>query len=82
MYLFKLGLLSEIFDGLFFTNNQMRSYTTRKSNAFHIFPCRTILRRFEIRFQAPKFFNSLPGDTKHAVSICHFKTKLKAFFFS
>ena len=62
MYLFKLGLLPEIFDGLFFTNNQMHSYNTRKSNAFHIFPCRTNLRCFAIRFQGPKFFSSLPDN--------------------
>ena len=44
MYLFKLRLLPEIFNELFFTNNQMHSYYTRKSNAFHIFPCRTNLK--------------------------------------
>lgn len=75
MYLFKLGLLPEIFNGLFFTNNQMHSYNTRKSNAFHIFPCRT-------NFQGSKFFNSLPDNIKNAVSISHFKTKLKAFLLS
>ena len=66
MYLFKLGLLPEMFNGLFFTNNQMHSYNTRKSNAFHIFPCRTNLRCFAIRFQGPKFFNSLPDNIKNA----------------
>ena len=79
MYLFKLGLLPEIFNGLFFTNNQMHSYNTRKSNAFHIFPCRI---NFAIRFQGPKFFNSLPDNIKNAVSIFHLKTKLKAFLLS
>jgi len=82
MYLFKLGLLPEIFNGFFSTNNQMHSYNTRKSNAFHIFPCRTNLRRFAIRFQGPKFFNSLPDNIKNAVSISHFKTKLKPFLLS
>ena len=82
MYLSKLGLLPEMFNGLFLTNNQMHSYNTRKSNAFHIFPCRTNLRRFAIRFQAPKFFNSLPDNIKNAVSISHFKTKLKASLLS
>ena len=82
MYLFKLGLLPEIFNGLFFTNNQMHSYNSRKSNAFHIFPCRTNLRRFATRFQGPKFFNSLPDNIKNAVSISHFKTKLKASLLS
>ena len=82
MYLFKLGLLPEMFNGLFFTNNQMHSYNTRKSNAFHIFQSQTNLRRFAIRFQGPKFFNSLLDNIKNTVSISHFKTKLKAFLLS
>ena len=59
MYLFKLGLLPEILNELFFTNNQMHSYNTRKSNAFHIFPCRTNLRRFAIRLCSYCYFYSL-----------------------
>ena len=82
MYLFKKGLVPGIFNEMFLINNQIHSYNTRKSNAFHIFPSRTNLRRFAISFQGPKFFNSLNNDVQTAVSISLFKSKLKAFLLS
>ena len=36
------------------------SYKTRNSNSFYTFPYRTIIRKFLIGFQGPKFFDSLP----------------------
>ena len=44
-----------------------------------MFPCRTNLRQFSIRFQGPKFFNSLSNNIKDWESISLFSKKLKEF---
>ena len=59
---------------------QMISYNTRNSNRkFYIFPCRTNFRKFSIRFQGPKFFNSLNQEIQDSESISLFAKRLKTF---
>ena len=78
MFLFKNGLLPNMFKEMFYFSNQVHSYNTRNSNSFHIFPCRTNIRQFGIRFQGPKLFNTLLVDIQNSENVSSFKTKLKA----
>ena len=80
MYLFKKGLLPNYFQDMFILASQVHSYNTRNSNRkFYIFPCRTNFRKFSIRFQVPKFFNSLYQEIQDSESISLFAKRLKTF---
>ena len=52
------------------------------SNAFFLFPARTNIRLFAIRFQGSKFFNSLNLNIQSATTISLFKSRLKAYLLS
>jgi hypothetical protein len=41
--------------------------------------CRTNIRQFSVRFQGPKFFNSIPIDIISITSFVSFKRKLKNY---
>ena len=58
------------------------TFTLEISKLFYMFPCRTNLRQFSIRFQGPKFFNSLSNNIKDCGSILLFSKKLKEFLLS
>ena len=79
MFLFKKGLLPDVFNDMFPLTNQVHSYITRNSNAFYRFSCRTNMRQFAIRFQGPKFFNTLNRELQNSDKLFRFKTKLKEF---
>ena len=79
MFLFKKGLLPDVFNDMFLLTNQVHSYNTRNSNAFYRFSCRTNMRQFAIRFQGPKFFNTLNRELQNSDKLFRFKTKLKEF---
>ena len=58
----------------------LHSYNTRNSDRkFYIFPCRTNFRKFSIRFQGPKFFNSPNQEIQDSESISLFSKRLKTF---
>ena len=77
MYLFKKGLLPNYFQDMFILATQVHSYNTRNSNRkFYIFPFRTNFRKFSIRFQGPKFFNSLNQEIQDSESISLFAKRL------
>ena len=59
MYYYSKGFLPNSFRKMFTLTNQVYSYKTRNSNSFYTFPYRTIIRKFLIGFQGPKFFYSL-----------------------
>ena len=68
MYLFKTGLLPNYFRNMFTVASQLHSHYTRNCNLYYIPPCQTNIRNFSIRFQGPKFFNSLSlGQTDRQV---------------
>ena len=48
------------------TISNIHRYITRSCN---VFPCRTNIRQFGIRFQGPKLFNSLSIEIQNADSI-------------
>ena len=85
MYLFKKGLLPNYFQDMFILAlSQVHSYNTRNSNRkFYIFPFRTNFRKFSIRFQGPKFFNSLNQEIQDVkVLVCLPKDLKRSFLFS
>ena len=65
MYLFKRGFLPSFRD-MFTLGSQIHSHNTRNSSFFYIPHCR---RKFSIRFQGPKFFNSLSREIQNSESI-------------
>ena len=70
MFLYMKGLLPNTFyNNMFTLTNQIHSYNTRNSNCFYIFPCRTNIRRFSIRFRGPQFYNSLNQEIQNCESV-------------
>ena len=81
MFLFKKGLLPNAFRDMFALTNRIHPYNTRNSNCFYIFQYRTNIRRFSIRFQGPKIFNSLNQKIQYGENIGLFSKMLKVFLF-
>ena len=82
MYLIKRGLLPNYFREMFTLTSQIHSHNTRNSNLFYIFPCRTNIRNFSIRFQGPKLFNSISPEIQNSESVGSFGKRLKKFLLS
>ena len=59
MYLYKKGLLPNVFEGMFTVTSDIHSHNTRNSNTLYVFSARTNIRSFAIRFRGLNFFNSL-----------------------
>lgn len=79
MFLYTKGLLPNTFNNMFTLTNQIHSYNTRNSNCFYVFPCRTNIRRFSIRFRGPQFYNSLNQEIQNCESVGLFSKLLKKF---
>ena len=62
--------------------SQLHSHYTRNCNLYYIPPCRTNIRNFSIRFQGPKFFNSVSPEIQNGESIRLFDKRLKKFLLS
>ena len=69
MYLFKRDLIPNYFGDVFTLASQIHSYNTRNSSLFYIPHCRINFRKFSIRFQGPKSFNSLGWEIQNSESI-------------
>ena len=83
IFLFTKDLLSNYFKPMFmFITSQVHSYNTGTSKLFYMFPSRTNLRQFSIRFQGPKFFNSLSNNIKDCEGISLFSKNLKELLLS
>ena len=83
MYFFKRGLLPNCFRGMFTLASQIHSDNTRNSSLLGIPHCRTNCRKFSIRFQCPKLFNSLLKSGKFKtvkLSVCVAKDLINPFF--
>ena len=80
MYLYKNGLLPDSFNDMFLLNCDIHSYNSRSKNSFRLPYCRTNVRKFSLRFQGPKIFNSLSSEIQNASSTALFNSKLKSFF--
>ena len=81
MYLYKNGFLPDSFNDMFLLNCDVHSYNTGSKNSIRLPYCRTNVRKFSLRFQRPKIFNSLSPEIQNASSTALFNSKLKSFFF-
>ena len=72
MYLYKNGPLPVSFNDMFLLNCDIHSYNTRNKNSFRLPYCRTNGRKFSLRFQGPKIFNSLSSEIQNASNIVFF----------
>ena len=81
MYRYKNGLLHNSFNDMFLLNCDVHvhSYNTRSKNFFRLPYWRTNVRKFSLRFQGPKIFNSLSPEIQNASSNALFNSKLKSF---
>ena len=76
MYLYKNGLLSNSFHDMFLLNCDVQSCNTRSKNSFRLPYSRTNnVRKFSLRFQGPKIFNSISPEIQNASStaLCNSK---------
>ena len=82
MYRYKNSLLHNSFNDMFLLNCDVHvhSYNTRSKNFFRLPYWRTNVRKFSLRFQGPKIFNSLSPEIQNASSNALFNSKLKSFF--
>ena len=79
MYLYKNGLLPDSFNDMFLLHSDVHSYNTRQTrskNSFRLPHCRTNVRKFSLRFQGPKLYNSFSPDVQNAPSFAVFTSKL------
>ena len=81
MFFFSKGLLPNSFNKMFTLANYIHPYNTSNSSNsnFYIPLVRTNIRKFSIRFQGPKFFNSLDSQIKSSGSTAQFCKNLKRF---
>ena len=70
MYLYKNDQLPESFKNMFLTGEEI----------FVSPPCRTNVRKFSLRFQGPKIFNSINDEIKNSLNLKEFTSKLKSTF--
>ena len=64
MYLYKNGQLPESFKNMLFTGQEIHNYNTRNRIFFRLPSRRTNVRKFSLRFQGLKIFNSINDDIK------------------
>ena len=77
MFKFKNGLLLRTFDRKSALNSQVHNYDTRSSKLFHIPKIRTNICKFSLRYQGPRFYNSLSSDIQSARTMTSFVNGLK-----
>ena len=80
MYLYKNGQLPESFNNMFFTGEEIHNYNTRNKIFFRLPSCRTNVRKFSLRFQGPKIFNTINDEIKNSLNLKEFTCKLKSTF--
>ena len=61
--------------------NQIHKYGTRFSYLDRKPFCRTNIRKFSVTFQAPRFFNTVADEIRHAPGVSLFQSRLKNFLF-
>ena len=72
MYIYKNGQSLKV--------SRTCSYNTRNKFFFRLPSCRTNVRKFSLRFQGPKIFNSINDEIKNSLSLREFTSKLKSTF--
>ena len=75
-------ILSTVFSNYFVSNVMIHTHYTRGSGNLHCQFARTSLRSSSIRIAGPKFWNTLPIDTRNSASLDLFKKRVKYLLLS
>jgi hypothetical protein len=81
MFRYHHRMLPPNFNGFFSLGSDIHGHDTRSSNSYRCASARLNLKQFCIKCTGPPVWNSLPEDIRTAVSIKHFKNKLKYFLY-
>ena len=90
LYYYQLGIfmfqlakhdLPQTISMMFSPNKSLHAYQTRQANYFHLPLVKTSSAKKSIKFEGPKFWNSLGQSLREVSSLSKFKTKLKQFIF-
>jgi len=75
-------LLPIKFLNMFVLMGEVHGYNTRNHDNYQIPLFRTRIRQFSIKYEGPKFYNSLSWDVKNSKNYSSFTKKLKNLFFA
>ena len=79
MYKIVNGMFPFIIQNIFVTNVDIHVYSTKHQHNLHIFPCRSTLSLFVIKYQGPKLWDQLPVTFRQIKSFPLFKRKVKDY---
>ncbi len=82
MFSYQNNLLPPSFSNFFFTTDQIHSHNLRTAGQFYVPFCRTKAKQFTVKYQGPKFFNSLNSEIRVLPSILTFQFKLNKYLLS
>ena len=77
MFNYNNNNLPNVFHDIFFRNNRVHNYPTRRSNEFHLPLLRTLHCQKTFVYTGPKLWNSLIDTIKEVNRLVVFKAKLK-----
>ena len=82
MFSYQNNLLPPSFSNFFFTTDQIHSHNLPTAGQFYVPFCRTKAKQFTVKYQGPKFFNSLNNEIRVLPSISTFQFKLNKYLLS
>jgi hypothetical protein len=82
MFSYQNNLLPPSFSNFFSTTDQIHSHNLRTAGQFYVPFCRTKAKQFTVKYQGPKFFNSLNSEIRDSPSISTFQLKLNKYLVS
>ena len=71
--------LPDVFLHMFRRNRAIHDYPTRQRDAYHLPRTRTLFAKRTIMFTGPRYWNDLPEEISHCLSLFSFKRKFKEF---
>ena len=77
MYQFKNNKLPKIFDNFYLKNSDIHSHHTRARDHFCLINTKLNIRKFSMKYNGAKIWNSIPCEIQNAKSLGIFKSQLK-----
>ena len=71
--------LPDVFLHMFKRNRAIHDYPTRQRDVYHLPRTRTLFAKRTIMFIGPRYWNDLPEEISHCLSLFSFKRKFKEF---
>ena len=79
MYKFNKDMLPIVFDGWFVSFSTSHNRNTRQSDLYRLHTYKKDVRKFSLRIQGGKLWNTLPSDIRNKNTLNAFKISLKKF---